>query len=597
VQDSQDVAGTRDSAKERILPQRGVSVRNLTLLAGPPDERRPLLDGVSLELPRNHFAAIIGASGCGKSTLLRALAGILQPATGDIEVFGYPLAEYKRRFPLALGYLPQFSKAHDELTVAEILCFAAELQLPSHVDGVMRGKWLDYLIDLSGLEKVKDQFYKTLSGGQRRRVALAEALMSDPPILLVDELTSGLDPHAETTMMEWLSFLAHRSGKTILLVTHAIQNLDQTDSVLFMKDGKILFQGSHRELLRQTNLKSIEELYHIGGPGLFDFGTGKGDDQSPNPSDAGEIERVSKPEKNTALSSPEATVQTGGPATSLHQFMVLVKRRFLLLSRDRSQILLHAILLFTFPILVAVFALGGLPQVRDLSLSLDANILRSLQEQLLYLKDSMSSATLVSGLIMFQVILLTLAGSNNGSREITGEQDILEKERRNGLFTSAYVSSKFILVTLLTLFQALWMTWFVKAVCKFPGEFGMQFGILFLTTLAMGATCLAISAYSSSTEKASLQAIYLVGLQLPLSGAVLALPEWLVWITRPFIVAYWGWSGYLKSLSDYRIYDIVRQTTKTWLASPGLVCAVLVIHILLAFLLCCFFVSRHHHRS
>jgi hypothetical protein len=193
---------------------------------------------------------------------------------------------------------------------------------------------------------------------------------------------------------------------------------------------------------------------------------------------------------------------------------------------------------------------------------------------------------------MFQVILLTLSGANNGSREIAKERSILAKERRNGLSATAYVSSKFLQVFLFSLAQAFWMTWFVKVICKFPGSFGIQFGVLFLTTLAMGTVCLAISAAADSSEKASLQAIYLVGLQLPLSGAVLALPEWLVWVTRPFIAAYWGWSGYLRSLTDYRIYDIVRQTTTTWLIPPSTAAIVLAIHIVAAFTLCVICVSR-----
>src|SRR5271154_6548696 len=103
------------------------------------------------------------------------------------------------------------------------------------------------------------------------------------------------------------------------------------------------------------------------------------------------------------------------------------------------------------------------------------------------------------------------------------------------------------------------MTWFVKTVCGFPGEFVQQFAVLFITTVAMSITCLAISSVSKSPERASLLAIYLVGLQLPLSGAVLALPDLVSDICRPFIAAYWGWSGYLKTLSSPPLYDIVRQ--------------------------------------
>ena len=554
------------------MQDHAILVRHLTVRTESSQNPRVLLDDISFSLPRQHFGAIIGPSGCGKTTLLRAIAGIVMPSRGDVLLLGRAVEDYKRRYPLALGYLPQVSEAHEELTVAEILAFDCRLQLPATVTAETREKWLQYLIELAGLQDVARQRYRTLSGGQRRRVALAEALMADPPILLVDELTSGLDPQAEADMMQWLRFLAHRSGKTIVLVTHAIRNLDQTDSVLFLKQGRLTFHGNCKELHASAGLAQIEELY--------------------------EAEDIDVPRNDPGTAAAAAVgvtpqpVRTAGPAGAGTQFFTLLRRQFLLLNRDRLQLALHAVILFTFPALVAVFALGGLPQVRNLSLTLDTNILRSLQEQLLYLKDSLSSATLVSGLIMFQVILLTLAGANNGSREIAKEKSILEKEQRCGLSPVAYVASKLVLVTLFALVQAFWMAWFVKSICRFPGAFGVQCAVLFLTTLAMGATCLAISARAGTTEKASLLAIYLVGLQLPLSGAVLALPEWLVWITRPFIAAYWGWSGYLKALSDFQIYDIVRQTTHTWLAPPALVGLVLLAHVLVATGLCLYLLRR-----
>jgi hypothetical protein len=136
------------------------------------------------------------------------------------------------------------------------------------------------------------------------------------------------------------------------------------------------------------------------------------------------------------------------------------------------------------------------------------------------------------------------------------------------------------------------MTWFVKTVCGFPGHFPAQFAILFITTLAMSVTCLAISSASKSPERASLLAIYLVGLQLPLSGAVLALPEIVSTFCRPFIAAYWGWSGYLKTLSSYHVYDVVRQSTDTSIADFTPCLLVLSLHALFAGGIAWIFVSR-----
>lgn len=260
----------------------------------------------------------------------------------------------------------------------------------------------------------------------------------------------------------------------------------------------------------------------------------------------------------------------------------LLARQAKLFWRDRGQIVLHVTLILTFPILVAVFATSGLPQVRSQTLSLESNILRTLQDQLFYLKESFQAASLISGLAMFQVILLTLIGANNGAREIAKERGILAKELRAGLSPAAYVAVKFLQIMLLCSVQAIWMACFVKTVCGFPGNLWDQFTILFATTLAMSTTCLAISAASPSPERASLLAIYLVGFQLPLSGAALALPDWLSAICRPFIAAYWGWSGYLQTFSDTRYLDVVRQSSETWVAPYPLGMAVLGLHILVA---------------
>jgi hypothetical protein len=128
--------------------------------------------------------------------------------------------------------------------------------------------------------------------------------------------------------------------------------------------------------------------------------------------------------------------------------------------------------------------------------------------------------------------------------------------------------------------------------CGFPGDFIGQFGILFGATLAMSTACLAISAAAGSPERASLLSIYLVGFQLPLSGAAIALPDWLSHLCRPCIVAYWGWSGYLQTLHATRNYDIVRQSTHTTIAQYPTSIAILALHVVIGVAAACYFVAR-----
>jgi ABC-type multidrug transport system ATPase subunit len=558
-----------------------VYVENLSLTVGSGNSHKTLLRNISLAVPEGSFISIIGASGCGKSTLLKAMAGILPVSSGGVLLSGHMVQKLRQQLPLAVGYLPQFGAFHGDLTISEILDYAVALRLPGSVPKAVRDQWSDHVIDLARIRPFLRQQYKTLSGGQMRRIALAEELIGDPAFLFLDELTSGLDPYSEHELMVWLKDLAHTSNKTVVLVTHAVSNLRLCDSVVLLHEGRLCFQGTYDELLHSHGSDSIESIYggyqHASATGDF---VGFDEDRS------------------AELPPPPAphSLNTAPPPGSLSQLFTLVKRQNVLLWRDKAQLGLHLILLLTFPGLVAIFATNGLPQVQSMSLSLQTNIVQSLAETLSHMEDSFTAASLVSGLAMFQVILLALMGANNGAREIAKERDVLDKELRAGLSPWAYVTTKGLLVFGLSVAQAFWMTWFVKTVCGFKGDFINQFEILFVTTLAVSVTCLAISAASKSPERASLLAILLVGLQLPLSGAVLALPDLVSTFCRPFIAAYWGWSGYLKTLAAFPLYDVVRQSTNTHIADFGESVIVLLLHAAVCGVIAWILVARNRKR-
>jgi len=258
------------------------------------------------------------------------------------------------------------------------------------------------------------------------------------------------------------------------------------------------------------------------------------------------------------------------------QLLTLLLRRWMIFLRCRPQIFLQLGLILGFPLLVAIFAWNGLPAVKNLSMGLDLNVVQQLNEARDFLIQSSKVGSLVSGIVMFQVILLTLMGANNSGREIAAERGIFEKEKLSGLNPLAYIGSKAAFLSVLVLAQSLWMGLFVHHVCGFPGELGGQLLLLVLVNAAMTSICLGISSLMSSPEQASLVSIYLVGFQLPLSGAVLALPEWFGALTRPFISAYWSWSGILKTLKSERYYDIVQMVAQSPL-SPGALCILVLL--------------------
>jgi ABC transport system ATP-binding/permease protein len=210
-----------------------------------------------------------------------------------------------------------------------------------------------------------------------------------------------------------------------------------------------------------------------------------------------------------------------------------------------------------------------------------SDIMAEIQEQQRVMSDQAKVGSAVSGIIMFQVVLLALMGSNNSAREIAGERPIYEKEKFGGLRPSAYIASKLAFLACLVIAQSLWMAFFVNLFGAFRGDFFQHVGFLLFVNAAMTGICLAISAWMRTAEQASLLSIYLVGFQLPLSGAVLALPENIEALTRPFISAYWAWSGSVESL-QIQVHDAVKSVIETSLSPIDLCQYILVIHILVA---------------
>ncbi len=573
--EGQSILTSRIASNESGVP--AICVRNLSITVKDGDSVKELLSAVSFDVPRGRFIGIIGSSGCGKSTLLRALAGFLNPSRGGIVLAGTSLETLKTEFPLAIGYLPQFGDFHQELTVAENLSYAASLRLPPSVTESRKQDWLRHLITFGRIGTFLTQRYRSLSGGQRRRMALTEELIGDPAFLFLDELTSGLDALADQEMMLWLRELAHLKAKTVMLVTHATNHLEYCDALLLLHAGKLMYFGPYHDLLEAHGVESLTKVFALY-------------EQQSSELPSASMVLTREPPEPQPLNSQK-------PPSGWIQFPVLLARQAKLFSRDTGQMMLHAVLIVTFPLLVAIFATEGLPTIAKRSLDLPTNGLELLKEQFQFATVSINSATLVSGLAMFQVILLTLAGANSGAREIAKEDAILTKELRVGLSPPAYICSKFVQLVVLSALQAISMAIVVKTLCHFPGNGFQQMVILFMTSLAMSTICLAISSASKSPERASLLAIYLVGFQLPLSGAVLALPQWLATACRPFIAAYWGWSGYLQTLAGTPYLDVVSQSTSTTIAGYQLAIWMLTIQTLIALLAAGFFVAGKRHRQ
>ena len=194
---------------------------------------------------------LLGANGAGKTTLMRMVANILKPSSGEIRFDGVPITTLDEKYRDIFGYLPQEFGFYPEFSVMEYLEYVAALK------GLNKGdtrKKIAELLERMSLTEVKNKKIRKLSGGMRRRVGIAQALLNDPQILILDEPTAGLDPGERIWLRKLLSEIA--KDRIILISTHIVPDVEYIASKqAIMKDGQIVAVGTTEELVRDMKGK------------------------------------------------------------------------------------------------------------------------------------------------------------------------------------------------------------------------------------------------------------------------------------------------------------------------------------------------------
>ncbi|HEY2870000.1 MAG TPA: ABC transporter ATP-binding protein [Gaiellales bacterium] len=224
-----------------------IAVRDLLVRRGGVD----VLHRISLEVPAGTVTGLLGPSGCGKSTLMRAIVGVQVVASGAVTVLGEPAGS--RSLRAQVGYVTQAPSVYGDLSVRENLrYFAAVLgTAPERVDAV---------IATVGMDAFAGRVVGSLSGGQRARVSLATALLNEPPLLVLDEPTVGLDPLLRRDLWETFAGLAEQ-GTTLLVSSHVMDEADRCDHLLLMRDGHILAAQTPEELRGATGEDDLGEAF------------------------------------------------------------------------------------------------------------------------------------------------------------------------------------------------------------------------------------------------------------------------------------------------------------------------------------------------
>ena len=457
-----------------------------------------LLDDVSLSIQPNEFIGLLGPSGAGKSTFMDALNGMRPATSGTVLINNLDLYRYLDSLKQSIGYVPQDDIIHRELTVYKTLYYVGKLRLSRDVSKAELNQIIDEVLDVTGLLERRDVPINQLSGGQRKRVSIAVELITKPSMIFLDEPTSGLDPATEEKIMNLFRQIAE-SGRTVILTTHAMENVKLFDKIVVLMRGKLVFYGKPEEALKQFNATSFKQLYD-----KLEEPIEKQIQHNPNADRIKITEGVAESWKQKFLKTPQyktnvyeplkqiKKAKTGkakkshrlGIFGSIRQWMTLSSRYARVLLKDKFNLF---ILFAQAPIIaILVFFVMGENQPRDFA----------------YFALSLCA-------IWF--------GTSVGAREIVREKQIYERERMVNLGILPYLSSKLFILGFIVFIQCILLFVPLKfldvtGLMPMPGYLiGIPQFVVMLVTAAVGV---ALGLFISSIVKTSEMATSLIPLIL-----------------------------------------------------------------------------------
>ena len=213
------------------------------------------VDGISFEVSRGDILGFLGPNGAGKTTAMKLITGFLEPDSGTVVVAGHdvgrdPLAAQRR-----IGYLPENAPAYGEMTVDGFLRFVAEARDVVDAEGA-----IDRVVDVTALRRVRHQTIETLSKGFKRRVGLAQAMIHDPEVLILDEPTDGLDPNQRVLVQDLLANLSQE--RCVILSTHILDEAEKVcNRAVTISDGRILVDSTPRALVEHSSSGRLDEVF------------------------------------------------------------------------------------------------------------------------------------------------------------------------------------------------------------------------------------------------------------------------------------------------------------------------------------------------
>jgi ABC-type multidrug transport system ATPase subunit len=492
-----------------------------------------LLDHVTFPIPEKCLLGVIGPSGAGKSTLLGALTGMRPADTGTVLYDNRDLYQNYNELRYRIGLVPQESVLHTQLTARRALQYSAELRFPADTKPAERDVRVDEVMGELGLTKHASTRADRLSGGQLKRVNVAQELLTKPSLLFLDEPTSGLDPGLDKSVMEQMRDLAH-DGRTVIVVTHSVANLDTCDRLLVLvPGGRIAYYGP-----------PDEGLSYFGQPGWAEVF--QAFESYPDRDWAAQF-AASPAYTQYVLGRPQPAQAPGGreiaaappqqPRGAFRQMTTLTRRYVRVIASDRGYL--------TFMVLLPII-LGALIRLLPTSEGLAGLPGTNFQ---------------ISELLLILVISACLSGTASSIRELVKERPIYIRERAAGLSSGAYLFSKLLVLGVISIVQS-----FLLVLLGVAGRSPMPAHGAFLTgaplieimlgiaVLAAASMCLGllVSALVSTSEKAMPFLVLLTMAQVILSGGVLLLTSPLTYFAA-ISPSRWGYAAVATTVN----YDTI----------------------------------------
>ncbi|KAF7487791.1 ABC transporter G family member 20 [Sarcoptes scabiei] len=225
-----------------------------------PNESLKILDNISLTVRKAEIYGLLGASGCGKTSLLRLILGRISGYTGEVRLFNRVIDSLNKPLPHQIGYMPQDNVLYNDFNAIEMLTYFGSLY---QIEAMRLKLQINRLMKLLELDQNKhsEKLISQLSGGQKRRVSLAIALLHEPKLLILDEPTVGVDPLLREVIWNHLKSLVSSRRNTVILTTHYIEESRNAHMIGFLRHGKLLIQAQPQWLLQHCRVRTMEEVF------------------------------------------------------------------------------------------------------------------------------------------------------------------------------------------------------------------------------------------------------------------------------------------------------------------------------------------------